>query len=73
VRTPLLPLAALLLLAAGCANPPPEAQGEAARKAAAHTELREYMDEHKDKAKDAEQQQLERAEADRKAVEEAGG
>ena len=69
--------ACLLLTACGEEAPPPDTAWEKAEaekaKAQTNTELREYMEEHKGKASDAAEKQEDRAEADRKAIEEAGG
>ena len=69
-----------VLSLAACGNEEPAApktsweQTEAEKEKAENaSELREYMEEHKGKAGDAAQEQLDRAEADRKAIEEAGG
>jgi outer membrane biogenesis lipoprotein LolB len=67
------------LVLAGCGEdaPPPDTAWEKAEaektKAQIDTELREYMEEHKGKAGEAAQEQQDREEADRKAIEEAGG
>lgn len=70
---------ALTLLVSACGKEEPASttswEEDAADKDKAEkaSQLREYMEEHKGKASDAAQQQEDRAEADRKAIEEAGG
>ena len=69
----------LCLLVSACgtdeAEPTTSWEQDAAEKDKAEkaSQLREYMEEHKGKASDAAQEQEDRAEADRKAIEEAGG
>jgi hypothetical protein len=69
----LVALCACLGLAACDMGPSAEERSEAAKKADAHTELRDMMEEDKIKARDADALQQKRAEEDRKAIEDAGG
>ena len=72
-------LCALLLTLTACgseqAEPTSSYEQDAAEedKAEKASDLREYMEEHKGKAGDAARTQEDREEADRKAIEEAGG
>jgi hypothetical protein len=76
MRACLLPLIVVPLLGlAGCdgADPPLEKQSAAAQQAQKATELRDYMERDKKKAQAAADQAVKDAEAQRKAIEDAGG
>ncbi|KFN44074.1 hypothetical protein [Arenimonas oryziterrae] len=69
----MLSLPLLVVLAACDAAPPIEQQSQAAQDAQKATELRDYMERDKAKAKAAADQAIKDAEAQRKAIEDAGG
>jgi len=71
MRMPIL-LACLALGACDIA-PPPERQSEAARKAAEHTELRDAIQQPIDRAKTANDPNVQADQAREKALEDAGG
>jgi hypothetical protein len=68
-----LAIAACLLLAACSPGRPPEHESEAAKMARQSTQLRDAMQKPIDKAKSVDDTQQKAADAQRKAVEDAGG
>jgi hypothetical protein len=71
--TLLLPLTAVILTLAACAEPPPEHQSAEAKKAREHHELRDSIQTPIDKAKGVDAVQQQQSEDQKKAIEDQGG
>ena len=72
-RLTLLPMIAMILALAACAEPPPEHQSAEAKKAREHHELRDSIQTPIDKAKGVDAVQEQQSEDQAKAIEEQGG
>ena len=72
-RLPTLPPLLLALALAACADPPPEALSEDAKKAREHRELRDAIQTPIDKAKGVDAVQEKQAEDQKAAIEDQGG
>jgi hypothetical protein len=72
-RLTVLPMIAVALALAACAEPPPEHQSADAKKAREHHELRDSIQTPIDKAKGVDDIQEKQSEDQAKAIEEHGG